>query len=98
MTADPLDLVTFGEAMLRLSPPGFARLEQAATLELHVGGSELNTAVTAQRLGLRTGFVTRLPTTSLGRLVANKAREQAMTGDMAHERHMTGIESQVADN
>ena len=26
------------------------------------------------------------------------AREQAMTGDVAHERHATGIDSQVSDN
>ncbi|MBU0719322.1 MAG: hypothetical protein KJ749_13835 [Planctomycetes bacterium] len=26
------------------------------------------------------------------------AREQALTGDPAHERHATGIESQAADN
>ncbi len=26
------------------------------------------------------------------------AKEQAMTGDVAHERHSTGIDSQVADN
>jgi len=73
-----LDLLTFGEAMLRFSPPGLARLEQASTLELHVGGSELNTAVTCQRLGLNAGFITRLPRTPLGRLIANKAREHGV--------------------
>jgi 2-dehydro-3-deoxygluconokinase len=73
-----LDLLTFGEVMLRLSPPDHARLEQATSLDLHVGGSELNTAVTCQRLGLRAGFVTRLPRTPLGRIVENKAREHGV--------------------
>ncbi|MFC2077982.1 PfkB family carbohydrate kinase [Candidatus Bipolaricaulota bacterium] len=79
-----LDLVTFGEAMLRLSPPGCGRLEQAVSLDIHVGGSELNSAVTSQRLGLSTSFVTRLPRTPLGRLIANKAREHGVDTDWIH--------------
>jgi len=39
------DLVTFGETMIRLSPPNFRRLEQTNLLEVNVGGSELNVAV-----------------------------------------------------
>jgi len=78
--ARPVDLVTFGEAMVRLSPPGFARLEQAAAFEVQVGGSELNTAVTAQRLGIATRFVTRLPRSPIGRLVHNKIAEHEVDG------------------
>jgi 2-dehydro-3-deoxygluconokinase len=72
------DLVTFGEAMLRLSPPHFRRLEQAESFEVNIGGGELNVAVTATRLGLRTSFVTRLPRNPLGRMVENKTREQGI--------------------
>jgi len=75
-------LVTFGEAMVRFSPPQFQRLEQATSLDIQIGGSELNTAVTAQRLGLPSAFVTRLPTNPLGRMVANKAREHGV--DTSH--------------
>ena len=78
IVSETLDLVAFGEAMLRLSPPGCARLEQATRLDVHVGGSELNSAVTCQRLGLKTSFVTRLPQSPLGRLIANKAREHGV--------------------
>ena len=46
------DVVTFGETMLRLSPPGFGRLEEAVTLDVRIGGSESNTAVALARLGL----------------------------------------------
>jgi 2-dehydro-3-deoxygluconokinase len=67
--------VTFGEAMIRLSPPGFRRLEQARSLELAVGGAELNTAVGLARLGRSVTWVSRLPATPLGRLIANHARE-----------------------
>ena len=32
------DVVTFGETMLRLSPPNFQRLEQTPTLDISPGG------------------------------------------------------------
>lgn len=71
----PHDVITFGEAMIRLSPPNFARLEQAHSLDLRVGGAELNTAVGLARLGHSTAWVSRLTDNSLGRLIANRARE-----------------------
>jgi len=76
------DLVAFGETMIRLSPPGFKRLEQAEILEVNVGGSEMNVAVAAQRLGLTTAFITRLPKNPLGRMITNKAREHGV--DVSH--------------
>ena len=57
----PHEVVTFGEAMIRLSPPGFRRLEQAQSLDLQVGGAELNTAVGLARLGRSSTWVSRLP-------------------------------------
>lgn len=76
------DLVTFGEAMLRLAPPNFQRLEQTTTLDVQVGGAELNVAVAAQRLGLRTAYVTRLTRNPLGSMIAGKAREHGV--DTSH--------------
>ncbi|HLC04512.1 MAG TPA: sugar kinase [Anaerolineales bacterium] len=69
------DVITFGEAMLRLAPPDFERLEQASTLKVSVGGSELTVAAGVARLGLETGWVSRLPDNALGRMAQNKARE-----------------------
>jgi 2-dehydro-3-deoxygluconokinase len=69
------DLVTFGEAMIRLSPPDFKRLEQTTTLDLNIGGAELNVAVGAARLGLKSAWISKLPDNPLGRMIANKARE-----------------------
>jgi len=39
------DIVAFGEAMVRMSPPDFKRLEQTTTLDLHIGGAELNASI-----------------------------------------------------
>jgi 2-dehydro-3-deoxygluconokinase len=69
------EVVTFGEAMIRLSPPSFQRLEQAHSLDVQIGGAELNTAVGLTRLGRSAVWVSRLTTNPLGRLIANRARE-----------------------
>src|SRR5438046_8476909 len=71
----PSDLVTFGEAMICLSPPNFKRLDQAHILDVFVGGAELNTAVACARLSRSASWVSRLTRNPLGRLLANKARE-----------------------
>ena len=73
-----MDLVTFGEAMVRLTPPGFQRLEQARGFDAYVGGGELNVAVAAARLGIASRWVSRLPDNPLGRMIANRAREQGV--------------------
>lgn len=69
------DVMTFGEAMARFAPPDFERLEQASTLKMTVGGSELTVAAGVARLGLTAGWVSRLPDNALGRMAQNKARE-----------------------
>ncbi len=64
------EVITLGETMLRLTPPQFQRLEQAAEFEVHVGGSESNTAVGLARLGRKVIWISRLPASPLGRLVS----------------------------
>jgi 2-dehydro-3-deoxygluconokinase len=70
------DIVTFGETMIRLTPPNFQRLEQAHEFEVSISGAELNTATGLARLGMRTTWVSRLVDNPLGRMIANRAREQ----------------------
>jgi len=72
---DMYDVVTFGEAMLRLSPPNFRRLEQTRSLDLNVGGAELNVAVGVTRFGLKSAWVSKLPKNPLGYLIRDHARE-----------------------
>ena len=73
-----MDLITFGEAMVRLTPPGFQRLEQAQSFDACVGGAELNVAVAATRLGAHARWVSRRPDNPLGHMIANRAREQGV--------------------
>jgi 2-dehydro-3-deoxygluconokinase len=75
------EVITFGEAMIRLAPPSYRRLEQARSLDVQVGGAELNTAVALARLGRSSAWVSRLTDNPLGRLIANHAREAGVSTD-----------------
>jgi 2-dehydro-3-deoxygluconokinase len=44
------DLMSLGECMVRLSPPGHGRIEFANMLEVWVGGGEYNVAYALARL------------------------------------------------
>lgn len=72
------DVITFGETMIRLSPPNYRRLEQTSTLDVNIGGAELNVATAISRLGLTVAWVSRLSNNPLGAMVCNKAREQGV--------------------
>ncbi len=61
-----MKIVTFGEIMLRLAPPGFQRFTQARSLEAMYGGGEANVAVSLANFGEEVEFVTRLPKNDLG--------------------------------
>lgn len=69
------DIVTFGEAMLRLSPPNYQRLEQTRIFDINVGCSELNVAVGATRFGMKSCWVSKLTKNSLGYLIRNRTQE-----------------------
>jgi len=73
-----LDLLSAGECMIRLSPAGHGRIEYATNLEVWVGGGEYNVAYALARLGLRTGWSSRLVDNPLGKLVLNHARAVGM--------------------
>ena len=76
------EVVTFGETMVRLSPPDYRRLEQTNLLDVNVGGAEWNVAVDLSRLGISTAWVSRLTDNALGRMIRNKAREHGV--DTSH--------------
>ena len=58
--------VTFGEIMLRLSPPGFERLFQSPVLSATFGGGEANVAISLAHFGLHSVYVTCLPKHAIG--------------------------------
>src|SRR5258708_18184838 len=80
----PVGAGTVGQAMVRLSPTNFWRLEQAQSLDLRVGGAELNTAVGLARLGRSSAWVSRLTDNPIGRLIVNRAREAGVSTRHVH--------------
>ena len=60
-------VVTFGEVMMRFSPPGHAKFSQATTVELAFGGGEANVAISLAYFGLEAFHITRFPDNLLGR-------------------------------
>jgi 2-dehydro-3-deoxygluconokinase len=61
MSDKPKPVVTFGELMLRLAPPGFERFLQSPQFVATFGGGEANVAVGLAALGLDASFVTVFP-------------------------------------
>jgi 2-dehydro-3-deoxygluconokinase len=61
------DVVTLGETMMRLNPPGHLRIEQTNVFEIEIGGTESNMAVSMVRLGLKVAWLSRLPANALGK-------------------------------
>lgn len=59
-------VVTFGELLLRLSPPGEERLLASPQLVTCFGGAEANVAVALSHFGVPCDYVTRLPENPLG--------------------------------
>ncbi|MEZ3163609.1 bifunctional 2-dehydro-3-deoxygluconokinase/2-dehydro-3-deoxygalactonokinase [Halorubrum sp. RMP-47] len=77
------DLVTFGETMLRLSPPRGERLETTRELAVQAGGAESNVAVGASRLGVDAAWLSKLPNSPLGRRVTSELRSHGVSPGVA---------------
>lgn len=73
-----LDLLSFGECMIRLSPPGHQRIELTPYFEAYAGGGEYNVAYALARYGMRTAWVSRLVDNPLGHFIRNHARASGM--------------------
>jgi len=72
------ELVTFGETMLRLTPPRGHRLSRVDRLDVHVGGAESNVAVGAANLGVDAAWASLLPATDLGERIAYALRGEGV--------------------
>ena len=85
-------VVTFGEVMLRLSPPSYLRLTQANSLDMTFGGAEVNVAVSLAQLGLDAAFVTRLPKNDLTQAFIQQIRGLGVdTGQILYGGERLGV-------
>lgn len=69
-----VQVVTFGEIMLRLSPPGFQRILQTHSFDISYGGPEASVAVSLGNYGISSAFVTCLPPNEIGQVAINHLR------------------------
>ena len=74
-------VVTFGEIMLRLSPPGFERFLQTPAFVATFGGGEANVAVCVAQFGLESRYVTRLPAQAIGDAAVRVLRAEGVRTD-----------------
>ena len=77
-TETEFDVLTLGECMIRLSPPGHQRIELTPVFEAFAGGGEYNVSYALARYGMRTGWVSRLVDNPLGHFIRNHARASGM--------------------
>lgn len=75
------DLLSLGEILLRLSPPDNERIVRGDTFEKQVGGAELNVVSGVSLLGLRTGIISKIPSSSIGIFAKNKVRFIGVSDD-----------------
>ena len=68
-------VITFGEVMMRLSPPGYEKFAQATSFELVYGGGEANVAISCAYLGMKAAHVTRFPDNALGKAATQFLRK-----------------------
>lgn len=74
-------VVSFGELMLRLSPPGHERLLQSPSFRATFGGAEANVAVTLAAFGLESWYVTKLPRHAIGDAAVRALRAEGVRTD-----------------
>jgi 2-dehydro-3-deoxygluconokinase len=71
-------VVTFGEIMLRLSPPGYERFLQSPVLGATFGGGEANVAVSLAHFGVESEYLTRLPAHAIGEAAIRALRAEGV--------------------
>jgi len=59
-------IITFGELMLRLTPRGKGRLNQATEFRAYYGGAEGNVAMSLSKFGHDAGFLSAFPENDIG--------------------------------
>ena len=74
-------VVTFGEIMLRLSPPGFERFLQTPAFVATFGGGEANVAVSLAHFGFDSAYVTALPGHAIGEAAIKALRAEGVRTD-----------------
>jgi 2-dehydro-3-deoxygluconokinase len=71
-------VVTFGEIMARLTPPGYKKMVQTNSLEVYYGGTEANVSVSLAVMGIPTRHVSRVSADFLGQAAVSFFRSHGV--------------------
>jgi 2-dehydro-3-deoxygluconokinase len=72
------DVLTIGDAMITFNPSSKGPLRFVHSFERKVGGAELNVAIGCARLGLKTGWISRLGNDEFGRYILHFIRGEGI--------------------
>ena len=75
-------IVTFGEIMMRLNPPGYLRFLQTDTYEATYAGGEANVAVSLANFKNDVAYVTKVPENEIGQCAINALRRYGVDTSM----------------
>lgn len=86
------NIVTFGEILLRLSPPGFQKMQQANQLDFYFGGTEMNVAASLSHFGLRARHISAVSNDFVGEAAVAMLRKYGIdTSHIAKVDHPLGL-------
>ncbi|MBB6449993.1 2-dehydro-3-deoxygluconokinase [Geomicrobium halophilum] len=88
-----LDVITIGDGMVTMDPKSSGPLRFVHEFERKVGGAELNFAVGSARLGLRTGWISRLGKDEFGRHILHFMRGEGV--DVSNVEMVEGYSTSV---
>ena len=81
MKTNAKKVVTFGEIMMRLNPPGNQRFRQCEGFEASYAGGEANVAVSLANYGMKASFVTKVPAHEIGQCALDALRKYGVDTD-----------------
>ncbi|SDM21622.1 sugar kinase [Sediminibacillus halophilus] len=88
-----LDVITIGDGMITFNPKNTGPMRFVNEFERKVGGAELNFAVGCARLGLRSGWISRVGKDEFGKFVLNFMRGEGV--DVTEARLVDGYPTSV---
>lgn len=84
-----IDVLTFGETMIVLSPESVGPLRHMPSFRKSIGGAESNVAIGLSRLGRRAGWVSKVSEDEMGEYVLSVIRGEGV--DLSHVRRAPGF-------
>jgi len=73
-----VEVITIGDAMITFDPTSNGPLRFVHSFERKVGGAELNFAIGCARLGMKTGWISRLGNDEFGKYILNFVRGEGI--------------------